>query len=89
MADYTGSMTCQSNLGARLAIQQFRSHRTLSPSRNCKRAPHLLAIQPAILWGCALCLQIFTTSPLGFSKFEAQSSTELNGLNELEIGFLI
>jgi hypothetical protein len=72
-----------------MVVVRLRSHRTLSPSRNCKRAPHLLAIQPAILWGCALCLEILTPSPLGFSEFEAQYKAYLNCINELEIEYLI
>jgi hypothetical protein len=45
--------------------------------------------QPAVQAGCSLCLRIFTPWPLHFFVNEAQSSSELNGLNEIEIGFLI
>jgi hypothetical protein len=54
-----------------------------------RRAPKFDWNQPTVHRNCALCLQILTPSPLGFSEFEAQSRAYLNCINELEIEYLI
>jgi hypothetical protein len=89
MTGYIGSLTREFNLSARLTIQRLRSHHTLSPSQNCKRALHFLAKQPAIHWCCTRSLQIFTLRPLYFAEIEAQSSGVLKWINELENRFLL
>jgi hypothetical protein len=49
----------------------------------------LYELEPAVHCALVLCLCGFCAVALPSLQFEALSSTKLNGLNELEIGFLI
>ena len=63
--------------------------RTLSAEQTFKRVPVVYRNQPAVQGPCSLCLRKLAPSPLLLSEIEAQSSTGLYRLNELEIGFII
>jgi hypothetical protein len=84
-----GSTRNESNPGRSGRIQRPRTCDTPSAARFTLEPLCLYELEPAVHCALVLCLCGFCVVALPSLQFEALSSTELNGLNELEIGFLI
>ena len=79
----------RSNLSPPFLIGRLSFARTPSLYRFAEETLENLGINPPSWGRYSLSLWSLAPGPLYFSINEAQSSSELNGLNEIEIGFLI